>query len=63
MECRRTASFGGISSGNQALTRSAFIGSYELDMSRIYWNAYSNKKKDAVMAGFAGGKVRVQRNH
>jgi len=38
-------------------------GSYELDMSRIYWAAgkkNSNRKKDAVMAGFASGKVRVQ---
>jgi hypothetical protein len=39
------------------------MGVCELDISRIYWGRYSNKKKDAVMAGFAGGKVRVQRNH
>ena len=42
------------------------MGVYELDMSRMIaylLGRYSNKKKDAVMAGFAGGKVRVQRNH
>src|SRR5713101_2732309 len=41
----------------------AFMGSYELDMPRIYWDAIVTKIKMRSWQDLLEGRVRVQRNH